>query len=552
MRIITLFGVICLLFSVNSYAVKIIKSQNSIIYKFNLEKNTTKEIELNDENYIEFNLNESEEFVGIYFKEGYPKIPVIRFFVEREIEDINIVFEDEQIDSSNNKLKYEIVPIQESVVKTLGSVPNFIKNSKMYSSNSYYPDQDNEVKLIGSKRGKKVYQVTVFPFKYNPVTMKYKLKKKVEVSITLKEDLSLIGKNSVLEDKNIFVFIIGERFWDSPALNRYIGYKLDQGFEVVKVDVTNRMVASDVRSQMRSLWQIHGTDLKYAMIIGDIEDVPSYETSILRGNVTDHYYRAIDVDAYSYDIGTPDIGLGRVTVKSEKELDAVISKFIRYQSNDFDTIDWLNKVSFIATKDTNNGNNEVAEGSHDYAIDSYMNPYGFYGNFPNDPMAGGDRLYAIRYRASDRDVMKNIKNGRLIINYSGHGSNYSWAGPNVSQNDVRSIKDNGIYPFVISNACVTGNFTKRESFGETWIKHPGGAILFWGSMNSTYWDEDDVLERHMYNGIFQNGFRAFSNITQYALSKLWQHYGGESRSKYYWETYVMFGDPSISLLIDKY
>jgi hypothetical protein len=105
---------------------------------------------------------------------------------------------------------------------------------------------------------------------------------------------------------------------------------------------------------------------------------------------------------------------------------------------------------------------------------------------------------------------------------------------------------------VISNACITGDFREDESFAETWIRHEFGAIMFFGSMDSSYWDEDDILERRMFDGIFTLNKQNFGEITDFGLSETWRHYGGEEKSKYYRETYHMFGDPSLKLKISPF
>lgn len=63
-------------------------------------------------------------------------------------------------------------------------------------------------------------------------------------------------------------------------------------------------------------------------------------------------------------------------------------------------------------------------------------------------------------------------------------------------------------------------------------------------------DEDDILERKMYDGIFAQGKLGFGAFTDYALAEVWRHYGGAVRSKYYMETYVLFGDPSMQMHLD--
>jgi hypothetical protein len=180
---------------------------------------------------------------------------------------------------------------------------------------------------------------------------------------------------------------------------------------------------------------------------------------------------------------------------------------------------------------------EVAEGTHNYVIDTYTRGLGFKGVFPRSPNAGGDMLYAITHKATAEDTVNTIRQGRTLIQYSGHGANTYWDAPRVTQEDVRSIESDAL-PFVVSNACITGDFRVDESFAETWQRHPKGAIVFWGSMDNTYWDEDDILERRQADGMYRDGLKS-------ALSQMWAHYGGQGKSKYYWETYTIFGDPSL-------
>jgi hypothetical protein len=178
----------------------------------------------------------------------------------------------------------------------------------------------------------------------------------------------------------------------------------------------------------------------------------------------------------------------------------------------------------------------------------HTGPLGYGGVFPKPNQVGGDRLYAITHKAGNQEVMSSIIKGRSIINYSGHGATTYWDAPRVSQSDVGALnRASSSLPFVISNACITGNYRVAESFAETWQRQEWGAVMFWGSMDSTYWDEDDILEKRMYDGIYTDRKSTFGEITYHALAELWKAYGGANRSAYYWETYIMFGDPSIDL-----
>jgi len=298
-----------------------------------------------------------------------------------------------------------------------------------------------------------------------------------------------------------------------------------------------------IREKLQELIKSSTLDLQYALIIGDVQHVDSKESSIIEGK-TDHFYRAIDTYDYEEDINGPDIGVGRLSVDTPEELDIVLAKLTKYQEEDFISFDWTADISFIATDDFMYY--DIAEGTHNKIMEDYTSVLGYEGSFPEVGNKGGDQLYAIEYDAESEDLASSFANGRTIINYSGHGTESKWHGPKFTQDQVRELKQDSL-PFVISNSCNTGQFTRDESFAETWLKAEHGAIMFWGSMDLTYWDEDDLLERAMYLGIFKKEKRTFAQITQYALSSLWTHYGGEGRSDYYWETYVTFGDPSIKL-----
>ena len=66
-------------------------------------------------------------------------------------------------------------------------------------------------------------------------------------------------------------------------------------------------------------------------------------------------------------------------------------------------------------------------------------------------------------------------------------------------------------------------------------------------MTLTDWDEDDIFQRKMYDGIFQNGLSEFAGMTTFAMQEVWRYYGGAGQSRYYFETYVTLGDPSMRL-----
>ena len=511
--------------------VTIENDSNTTVTKVHVEGVTLAKTTLESSSFATLKLKGIEGFEAIDYQIGKPQIPVLRFFVDGLP---TVSFSDAGSPKSIiSGLK--VLPNQPSRVKKPNEKVAVVFDAAFYREKSakYFP---YTIVPAGSINGTVRYLVTLYPVRYEPTSDSYSLISNFEIKAE---------KNvKVATGEETFAFVVGQQYKDNVALLEYAALKEQLGYKVELIDVTSQDSSDTIREQIQALYRRPGTILKHVLIIGDLQDVPSHQSSIITG-VTDHYYRAIDTADYISDINGPDIGVGRVSVADTAQLETVLAKFTRYTHGQFSSEQWLNSISFIATNDQF----EIAEGSHNYAIQAYTSPAQYSGVFPAPVMAGGDQLYAITHSVAYEKVLEVLGLGRTIINYSGHGSTTFWAGPYVSQSDVLSLSDPNALPFVISNACITGDFRHPESFAETWQRHGTGAITFWGSMDNTYWDEDDILERAMFDGIYRNRLLSFRDITSHALSEMWRFYGGEGKSDYYWETYVTFGDPSLELRV---
>jgi subtilisin-like proprotein convertase family protein len=488
-------------------------------------------VQVDGKNFTSLQLSGVDGHQGVDFKVGSPAVPVVRFLVTG-----NPKVEWNQDAMQTRSLEKPIMPSQHSREKKHGKVPAFAFDRSEYARNEFLQKVRSSIEPAGSVRGEKQWMITIYPVRYNPA----------QNTIETVSDFTITtsaAKQNIDMRKDGIAFVVGQKFQDSASLANYAEFKRSIGFDVRMINISDSVrTADDVRRELKALLVSADFNLRHAVMIGDAEDVPSHDSSIISG-FTDHYYRAIDTDNYLADINGPDIGVGRVSATTEQELSTILAKFTRYYDGNFASETWLNEVAFIATDDRY----QVAEGSHNYAINNYTKPNGYLGHFPAATQEGGDQLYAITHSVTDAKVVETMKAGRTIINYSGHGGTTSWAGPRVSQADVRSLTDRDALPFVISNACITGDFRVAESFGETWQRHDAGAIMFWGSMDSSYWDEDDILEKAMYDTIYRDNKFDFNTITNASLAAVWNFYGGQNRAKYYWETYVTFGDPSMML-----
>ncbi len=516
---------------------------NKIIYSFELDGVDVTNTDIRGIRFIKAKIKGADGYEAIHFVEGQPEIPVISFYVNAErIEDVKVVFSNKNLPQVRKHVN-DIVPAQKSAAKFFGHGSTYVVNTTIYSENKFYPEGLFKVRDSGPIKGIGQKLVTVYPLKYNPVLKATQFLSSFKVEVT-----NAPSSLEKLEGFDTFAFVIGKKFADSPSVAKYVKYKTAQGFLVKKIIIgQDAQTPEEIRAILKGIYSDPRFNLKYALLIGDAEDVPGKPAAHLKlsDGLTDHFYRAIDTDDYESDINGPDIGVGRVAVDTEAELATVVAKFIKYQNGDFKDQSWLDNIAFVATDDR--GNYTTAEGSHNYVILNYTTPNGYTGVFPSDPMLGGDQLYAITHKVTNNVFHSTINQGRFIINYSGHGMETYWAGPDFYKADFKKMTHADALPFVISNACLTGNYGTDVSFAEMWLRHPSGAIMFWGSYDSSYWDEDDYLEKAMYKYIYNYGGSTFAGMTQHALKDVWRVYGGQNRSKYYWETYAIFGDPSILL-----
>jgi hypothetical protein len=514
-------------------SVSIIWAENEKDYEIQVRALETRALPSPTQEGQELQLVGAEGHEGLLYEEGMPAIPVVRFYVEGEGR-IAVSLESTKATSTFH-LTADLVPVQPSAPKIRGAVVSFHRNKAAYARNRQYPVQSYAIEEAGRVQGLRRRLVTLYPVTYNAVTRTVS----VRSSFTVRVQGSDHPEPGEIEKQKVFAFVVGPRFEQSAALQEYVQFKESQGYEVRQIVAKDGLAQPDrIRQQLQALYQDPALQLEYVLIIGDAEDVKGRASKIISG-MTDHYYRVLDGEDYEADINGPDVGLGRFPAASEEHLRAMVDKSIRYSDPDLQG-DWLSRISWLATDDKW----QIAEASHNYVIDTFAKALGYLGVFPMDPSEGGDKLYAVSHKVTSKQTVAALHEGRAIIHYSGHGAEMGWEVPNVELEHVRAL-DSDALPFVVSNACITGKFTVPESFAETWVRHPKGAIAFWGSVDDTYWPEDDVMERRQYDGLFKEGKRTFHEITTFSLAEVWRHYGGAGKSKYYWETYTLFGDPSL-------
>jgi hypothetical protein len=356
-------------------------------------------------------------------------------------------------------------------------------------------------------------------------------------------------------------------------LDPFFRWKLQKGFDL-KVLYRGTDLAGNTYTQLKdTLAKIYNASSvtdpapEYLLIIGDVNRIPTYTTGGGTGNITDMYYGEFDGDN-DY---IPEMYIGRLPVADTSELKSVVKKIIDYEKFEFaDTNRFYNRAMVTAGNDTNFV--KYMNGQVQYAVENYLNKSNnideYHFSFPKSSNTG-----------TIDSIKKIINNGVSFINYSGHGSADGWlfttSGTSfyLKSTDIAKLTNKNMYPFVISNACRTGQFNTASSLGNRLvISDEKGALGFIGCSNDSYWDEDYYWSigpctptiSPTYSG---TGLGAYDRLfhTHGESPSEWYNTMGQvnyagnlavsastsSRKRYYWETYNLVGDPTIMPYIGK-
>ena len=505
---------------------------------------------------------------GFTTTEGQARLPVLRRVVEipfggtPEIIVNSVSWETTSLEELN--LPHQIVPVQSSVQKIAGALEQaeFLIDDEYYAEDTFHSFDAARIVEVGEIRGHRFALVEIHPIQYKPTTGELKVMSECEIQIDIPEsDMTKTAEMQERYASYAFDQIYRSLFvnYDSFENGHFTSQIDDEGYLIIVYDnfyeeilplaiwkqnlgytvtVTNTSdipggpSTTNIKNYIEEAYTDWDTPPSYVLLVGDVSQIPTYYGQST-GTAADLYYVTITTPDY-----TPDIFIGRFPASQESHVVAMVDKTIYYEVGNFPSNAFIKRAAFMASND----NYMISEGTHNYVISTYLIPH----------MYKCDKLYCHSYSATTQQVINALNSGRSLAVYSGHGSTTSWSdGPYFSQSNVNSLTNQGEYPFVCSHACLTGQFTVSECFGETWLRAANKAALaFWGSSTYTYWDEDDILEKKMFSAWWDDGIETIGGMTDMGLYYLYVYYGGSGLSRYYFECYNVLGDPSVRIWSD--
>ena len=304
-------------------------------------------------------------------------------------------------------------------------------------------------------------------------------------------------------------------------------------------------------------------NLKYVLFLGDgsydnknilgegLNFIPTYqsENSLLptASFVTDDFFVLLDSDEGEYD-GLIDLGIGRIPAKNTEEAETIVDKVQNYVSS-VALGEWRNRVCFIGDDEDSNTHvtqaDQLAENVSDDMPAMAVSKI-YFDAYQQVSTPSGDQYPDVTDAINSR-----VKEGVLILNYTGHANETALAGEKVlTVSDIDEWTNYNKLPVFVTATCEFSRFDGDEQSGGEHIlfNENGGGIALFSSTRVVYSNPNFLLNSNFYEQVFQrddNGYylrmgdvmKRTKNATLSGVNK---------------RNFTLLGDPALRLSIPQY
>lgn len=490
---------------------------------------------------------------------GLPALPVFRTWMIAPIgAGIEVSLDNEVVSTLEMSGAAPVAPGVPSVPKDQPRDSyDLVFDRDVYVDGEAYPDGWVRIVDAGMMRGRRLVLVEVTPVRWDPAAHSVDVLESARISVgftggdlalTLSEAerMAASGFEPLLASMapNYYTFnsfdgtdspmggylIIAHPDFYETAMDDFVTWKSMSGYEVTLVSTaTSGSTPTAIQAYIRNAISTWSTPPQYVLLVGDTGFIPGFSATEYSG-VTDLYYVCLDDGGW-----VPDAFIGRFSVTTTGQAILMADRVIDYEQwNYAGSGAWLQSTGWISSSDNSN----ITEGTHNYCITNYVAPLGY----------TYDRLYPATYGSDAADVVAAVNQGESMLSFSGHGSPTSWGDMSFGSGNFAQLTNDNMFPGVLSHSCNTGDYSTATAWCETWTRTAGkGGLWFWGSVPSSYWDEDDIQQKGEYASFLGDGIYWPMGFLNSGKLSLYAYYSGGGSTRYYFEGYNLMGDPSVEM-----
>jgi len=426
----------------------------------------------------------------------------------------------------------------------------------VYQKNEFYPKEIVSLSDPFILRDFRGITIQSTPFTYNPVTHKLRVythyKIKLTFSGTDSRNAMLRSPNKISQSfdqiyQQFFLNYENTRYTSVDEFGKmlvicpttylstiasYVNWKKQKGIKTDLVELsTIGTTAAQIKTYIQNRYN-SDPDLTFVQLVGDAGSMPTLSSG---GGGSDPSYALVaGSDVY------PDIFIGRFSAETTAELLTQVNRTITYERDLGTSATWLSNAMCIASNEGGgtNGDNGESDQAHQTIIRNNLLTYGY---------STVDQMWETS-GVTTTNLTTAFNAGRGLVNYTGHGSDTSWGTTGFSNTNVNALANYDKLPFIVSVACVNGNFVSITCFAEAWMRannsgQARGAIAFWGSSINQSWNPpmlaQDEVNRLMINDLKTTAGGLLFN----GACKMIDTYGTDGSNMYL--TWNIFGDASL-------
>ncbi|MDR3137837.1 MAG: type IX secretion system sortase PorU [Tannerellaceae bacterium] len=247
-----------------------------------------------------------------------------------------------------------------------------------------------------------------------------------------------------------------------------------------------------------------------------------------------------------------DIGVGRIPVRSGEEAKQVVDKLIDYRNNT-QLGAWKNNICFVADDGNSADIFSITHAQNSDLLAQYLEE--------NHPQFLVEKLYFDAYKKDfsapnnpyptvRNRLQKLLKEGLLVVNYSGHGGPTAWSDEKVLTVSDATAFNHPRLPLWITATCDFAPFdaTQTSAGEQIMLSHSGGVALF-STTRLVYRDPNFIVNEHLIQHLFNpkdGQHLSFGDIFKEAKNS--QDLDGDANKL----NFILLGDPVMKLAYPKY
>lgn len=249
---------------------------------------------------------------------------------------------------------------------------------------------------------------------------------------------------------------------------------------------------------------------------------------------------------------TIDVPVGRLPLRRKAQATAVVDKLIDYETNTKNYGRWHKAITFVADDGNSEDNfsslhqsqaDQLAEfvESTDPSFDTRKI---FLGVYTKEVKPSGEVI-----PQAEDDIQKAFNQGSVIINYTGHGSEYVWADEKVLTEFIIPELKNKLRPFLVTATCEFGrqDDPQQISSAELCLLQPeGGAIGLVSTSRPVSSGSNFELNKAFYEALLTR-----ENGQHLSVGELFRHTKNNSTSGVANRNFSLLGDPLLNLALPR-